>query len=399
MKVLIVLSIFIYSQHLRADTIDCKKTFAETKKALKTIRDSIKIGKDIDEAFLEYEMGIDELIECPAYANKSELKVKDNEKASFRKFMHSPDRSANIPEADCLESSVPTQNLPKNSNQNQLSWCFAWPVADLISFHEEVPVSAYDVAFQYHNDHDVREYNSADKTVANKKTTEIGGEVHTSLKIALGSKGLCLESETNYFNGDWEKNSEFIKALSDSPEKFSKAICELGLTDVQPFKDIDKDVMDILNKLSSDKKVAAFMDLVCKKRHVVKNDYRLLNQYLGRPGVTKEKMMSRIDGLLDNNLPIAIGYDQKILDHGVNYQSEIADHASTLIGRKFNKKNGQCEYLIKNSWGTEVDCQHTSSVRCENGNYWVTRTSLKNNLTDIVWLEKKKPTPATETQK
>ncbi len=398
-EIIILFTLLLFSHSLIADEIDCKKKFEETKKALKTIRENIKIGKDINDEFLEYEMGMDELVECPEYEKRSEIKVKDNEIAGFRKFMHAPDRSANLTEDRCEEAKVSTEHMPKNSNQKQLSWCFAWPTADLISFHEKTPVSAYDIAFQYHNDDETREANNKDKGNTGKKTTEIGGVIINAMNIALGNKGICLESETDYLNGNWDANSDLFKLMSDSSDSFSQYMCIAGLATIQPFNQLDKNIIDVLDKLSSDKKMAAFLDLTCNKRHQVKNEYRNLSQWIGRPGVTKDKMINKLDGLLSKGEPVSVTYDHKILTHGENYVGKKADHASTVIGRKFNKSSGQCEYLIKNSWGDDVDCQLTSSVKCVKGNYWVNRTSLMQNLNEINWLEMKKPTPKTEIQK
>ncbi|MBC7714327.1 MAG: hypothetical protein H7177_13365, partial [Rhizobacter sp.] len=74
-----------------------------------------------------------------------------------------------------------------------------------------------------------------------------------------------------------------------------------------------------------------------------------------------------------------------LLSSGVNFHGK-PDHESTLIGRKFNPESGQCEYLIKNSWGGG-DCQQTSSIKCEDGNFWVPRTALKNNIDSATWLK------------
>lgn len=94
---------------------------------------------------------------------------------------------------------------------------------------------------------------------------------------------------------------------------------------------------------------------------------------------------------IEEGLPISIGYHSALLYDGENKVGSI-DHASTVIGRKFNAESGNCEYLIKNSWGTREDCQETATIRCENGNYWVSRTSLKKNIGSATWIEESKST-------
>lgn len=399
MKTLFVLILFSNLNSVFADEINCAETLNETKKALASMRANVKIGKDIDEEFELYQSGMEELIECPKELKNKSLVVKDNEIAAFRKFMYAPDRSANLSEAQCTEVKVSTQHMPKNSHQNQLNWCFAFTAADLLSFYEQVPLSAYDIALQYHNNDEVRAENEIDPIYKKRIITERGGNPIRALQLSLNDKGICLESETDYLNHKWEELSGLFKTLADSKDSFSKLMCELNLKDVVPFQKLEPEVLSILNKLSSDKKVAAFLDLSCKQRHVPANDYRLLTQFMGRPGVTQDKMMNKLDSILSKSEPVTIGYDPKILDHGVNYQGKEQDHASTVIGRKFNKQSGQCEYLIKNTWGDDVDCQKTPSVSCEKGNYWVSRTLLKKNLSEIDWLEKKPAKPSPEIQK
>ncbi|MBY0415732.1 MAG: hypothetical protein K2Q18_16280, partial [Bdellovibrionales bacterium] len=52
----------------------------------------------------------------------------------------------------CSESMVNTTNLPKNNDLNfQEAWCLFATSADLLSFHEEAPLSMYDLGLQYFN--------------------------------------------------------------------------------------------------------------------------------------------------------------------------------------------------------------------------------------------------------
>ena len=64
-------------------------------------------------------------------------------------------------------------------------------------------------------------------------------------------------------------------------------------------------------------------------------------------------------------------------------------HAAMIIGRRKKTSTGKCQYLIRNSWGT--DCSnYKRGVKCENGNLWVDDNELEQNMTKINYLELKK---------
>ncbi len=145
-------------------------------------------------------------------------------------------------------------------------------------------------------------------------------------------------------------------------------------------------MVELLDKLSNDKKIAAFLDMKCKKRFQFKGKYDFYRSST-LAGDSQDDVINDLDELLLKNSPGVINYNSNLLTKGQNHSSSVSDHVSTVIARKYNKSLGRCEYLIKNSWGS--DCVDTPSLRCEKGNYWVSRTALRNNLTSVEWMKKK----------
>lgn len=278
----------------------------------------------------------------------------------------------------CSDVMVETKFMPKNNNQGNLNWCFAWTAADLLSTFEEEPLSAYDVALQYHNHEAIR-----DESI--KKYTDVGGNDGAALIVALQGKGLCLESQTNYTGGDWEKLSAMIEELSDPDKTLIETICEQGLRRKEPFDELSNQIIKILNKLSGDKKMAALLDVTCGDRHQFKNKYGVGTRAI--ENFSQDKIMDKLDALLTKKSPAAVAYDVDLIMSPADYKGVEANHSSTIIGRRFNKETNQCEYLIKNSWGDR--CPRRATVACTNGNYWVPRDTLKNNVFEINWLEKR----------
>lgn len=279
---------------------------------------------------------------------------------------------------DCKDVLVETKHMPKNNNQGNLNWCFAWTAADLLSTFEETPLSAYDIALQYHNHEAIR-----DESV--KKYTDVGGNDGAALIVALQGKGPCLERETNYTGGDWEKLSAMIEELSDPDKTLIDSICDHGFREEGPFKGLSSEIIKILNKLSGDKKMAALLDVTCSERHQFKNKYGVGTRAI--ENFSQDKIMEKLDSLLNAKSPAAIAYNVDLIMAPADFKAEEANHSSTIIGRRKNPESGQCEYLIKNSWGDR--CPKRATVECTKGNYWVPRETLKNNVFEINWLQKR----------
>ena len=89
----------------------------------------------------------------------------------------------------CATAEVSTVDMPKNNDQKNLAWCFAWSTADLISYYEKKAFSSYDIAVKYHH-----HYPGAEE---NKKFTEMGGGLDSALVMLQNLPSLCLEKDTN----------------------------------------------------------------------------------------------------------------------------------------------------------------------------------------------------------
>jgi C1A family cysteine protease len=356
---------------------DCKEILKSTNKLVTQMKQNISSGQDIDDLFLNLEANIKENPTCVSF---EKIKLNDNQIARFRKYIYAYDRSFNLSSDKCTDIKIDTAHMPKNNNQLDLSWCFAFSATDLVSFKEEKRFSAYDAALLYHSD--------ARNMVENKKNkptdyTDEGGYTRLSLELMLNSgKGLCLEEDTNFTGGDWVKLSNLIQNLARPGKTLKTIICENQFGEREALKNLSEDMINVLDKLSAEKRAAALLDIKCKNRHEIKKklSVELSSKF---QGVSQDSIILKIDEVLETNNPLSIVYFSDLLGKGVNSIGS-PDHASTLIGRRFNSTSGQCEYLIKNSWGD--GCSAAKSIGCENGNYWVSRTALRNNIGSAVHL-------------
>lgn len=281
---------------------------------------------------------------------------------------------------DCSDVAIETKHMPKNNNQNQHNWCVFWASADLYSFYEESPLSSYDMALQYFNNDQVRieEINDYSDTGAN---------MTAALIIAQQGKGLCLESQTNFTDSDWAELSVMFKRLSDPNKSLIEVICENQYHHSRPFKDIPVDILKILDQLSGDKKTAALLDISCGKRHQFKHKYGVGMRSIENS--TPEKMVEKLDLLLQEKKPATISYDWDFIINSADYVAHTANHTSTIIGRRKNPATGKCEYQIKDSAGNR--CPKKAQYECnkDNGTLWIPKEALIKNIFEINWLNKR----------
>ncbi len=278
----------------------------------------------------------------------------------------------------CEEKLVSTANMPKNNVQGNLNWCFAWTASELLSFYEETPLSSYDLALQYHTHDDLR-----DDEV--KDYTQVGGDNDIALVVAIQStKGLCLEKDTDFTNGDWARLSELFKKLSSPKKTLKEIVCQNKLIDTEPFVDLQSDIFEILNKLSHDKKVAALLDVTCKNRHRLKYRYGTGGRDIR--DMPEEKLMIKLDELLSKKEPATVSLDIDFLSKGPDYKRKDDNHSATIIGKRPNQKTGECEYLLKYTGGNK--CPKNPVISCVDGNFWVPKKTLENNIYRINWLVK-----------
>jgi hypothetical protein len=268
--------------------------------------------------------------------------------------------------------------MPKNNNQSQHNWCVFWTSADLFSFHENTPLSSFDMALQYFNNDLIREENIKDYT-------DIGANITLALIMGQTSKGICLEDQTNFTNGDWDELSKLFKKISAPEKKLTQIICENQLENTRPFNEIPKDIQKILDQLTGDKKTAALLDIVCKKRHPISKygvGTRTIEQF------SSDKIMERLDTLLSQNNPASISYDWNFITNKKEYTKMESNHSSTVIGRRKNQSTNECEYKIKDSAGNR--CPKNTIYEClpNEGALWVPKSSLQNNIYEVNWLQK-----------
>lgn len=64
-----------------------------------------------------------------------------------------------------------------------------------------------------------------------------------------------------------------------------------------------------------------------------------------------------------------------------------SQHAVSVVGRRLNRKTGNCELKIRNSWGTGCDAyREPYASTCSNGHIWISESDLAPSLTSVTYL-------------
>lgn len=266
--------------------------------------------------------------------------------------------------------------LPPVRNQDGVGWCYAFAAADLVSYKLKQNVSAVELAFSYNNSW----YDKFQKTIGKREAEFYGGDMDVAIESLKRSGGACLEkdvrSDDNSVNrliNNLTNMSAYINGYADRCEKEVKAIFpnEKYSDFVKIVKETNRaHVLEVLRNRS------------CKQRidtsHIkVKND---MTFYIGT-GIKKH--MQTIDEQLSKNNVIAMNYFSSILK-GPDFEDLEGRHTSLIVGRRLNPENGECEYLVRNSWGRACDYYPDE---CDGGNIWIPKSRVNMGMKGVTYLE------------
>ncbi|WP_142701953.1 hypothetical protein [Bdellovibrio sp. ZAP7] len=231
-------------------------------------------------------------------------------------------------------------------NQGTDGWCYAFTVANMVSWKSGKEISAAGVAFGYTDNgyHDLyRMIGMTQDQITNQGFT-------TAAFRASKPGGFCLESElpSEGFNGiNTNVPLAFLDKLGKkavggkiSEEEFIKVAKTM-------FPNLSKEQFSEIIKKSS--KSTYFNTLVRKScEHRVSADGMEMSFFTN---FNSEKFGKQIEKHLEQGTPVEIGYNADFFAHPYS-PSGNAYHSSLLVGRRMNTKTGQCEYLLKNTYGT-----------------------------------------------
>jgi|GEM_PF-3251225 len=336
-----------------------------------------------------------------------------------------------------LGARVPDMNMGEARLQST-GWCFALASADLISIRTGQAVSGSALALAYYHHAPIvgdgvistlRNYGHSWWTRHSFKTTsKEGGFSERMLQTAINDGFVCSEASFPSQFGDEEAESmdayvQLLDGVEDAHEELGdvdpdhespESACSSKLSKRVEAAEIlfpRLDLSDLIKVARRSERETFLYELSRRGCEAIplrgEGSKRLRVRHLdlsmrkdhsawsaGQAGV------AAIHEQLSRGNPVIIAYpgealsDPRLAIRTSRTIDEIpdtdADHASVLIGRRWNPEarggKGECEYQLKNSWGTSCSAYH-DSIECNRGIVWVGSSLMSDMVDQVTWLE------------
>jgi C1A family cysteine protease len=266
-------------------------------------------------------------------------------------------------------------------DQDSIGWCYAFAASELLTYKLKQKVSAADLAINYNHTW----YNNILNKVFDGEQNFEGGWEDSAIKATIKKGGACLErnlrSEDNGF-ASLKKTLTEIDTIKKNSKLSPVVSCSAAPRAMFPYI-ATNDFVSIIENSNKTDFMSLLSDKSCYPRinlNNVKVKYSMAILESGR-----NKLCNEIDKQLDNKNIAAIGYNSEAL-YNIDAKVGIANHASVVVGRRFNSTKGECEYLIRNSWGRGCN-QYDGRLNCEEGHIWMPKSVLVKGLQDVTYLE------------
>jgi len=305
------------------------------------------------------------------------------------------------PKSKCSTIDLRNEYLGPNRDQDKVSWCFAFTAADLLAYKYQVPrISAAEIAISYNNHRVPTAFKFIIDLFAKKRNIDrytmphVTGFVEVALRRAM-NKGFCNETDLS---------SEYLKKVTynteDGSEQISKEKLKKSFLEIAALRiNIQKGIYTVNSipyyyQFKNVSKETFFNVLAMSKRKKVWNDLRQLTctdrtyekQTKVKAYISGRRVFKKINTQLEEDNIVAIDYSANILRDADAKTPLKKLHTSPIVGRRFNDDANTCEYLIRDSHGT--DCSiYDSRYACENGNVWIAENRIYKNLLRIVYIK------------
>jgi len=281
----------------------------------------------------------------------------------------------------------------KMRNQHEVSWCFAHAASDYLqyAYHLNEQVSAADIAINYSQTstskliHFFKGLLSKDARLLPAQTGFI--------KIAVNKivpQGYCPESALP--SDEWSR----IKTSdgSESKVEISQSILdtfnlqklikkgELTTSSQLPwyfkFKNMNQDqFFDILKNSKRTQLMLNIRSAACANERkpfgttLLDSDFQIRGKHI----------FKNMNASFDRQMPVTIDFFSDLFrhfDHPVNNLSNM--HTVLVYGRKYDTNSGQCNYMIKDSYGVQCT-NYDPKIKCEGGYVWLPENKLFHAMT------------------
>ncbi len=287
-------------------------------------------------------------------------------------------------------------------NQREVAWCYAFTTADMLGAHHELsePVSAADVALRYNKTFPAKLIQFFRKLTGSYEDPIERYLPHQTgfTKIAIArmySTGWCPESV--FPSEFWTKNLRSKTGWIPTQVPLKNAFKDLlDLSNLK--KDLSLDNLPFYYSFKNIETPEKFLELLKRYKYdefiqqlrltACKDDRREFPvSYQSKMVLKNGKVFTRLNKNLSEGRIIGLDYDSRILQQFNNYGLNLDYlHTSILIGRQWNDQRNECEYLVRDSYGTACE-DYEPGARCNNGYVWLPESVIYKNMTSFVYLQ------------
>jgi hypothetical protein len=284
-------------------------------------------------------------------------------------------------------------------DQGDIGWCYANAAADLLSYEYKDQLHGQQASAVY------MALTFTDSYIGQNFFE--GGSAYFALKAyAARHKNVCLQREeekvlNNGLHISLKHKLDELMRLKSTFDVFAKNRSQskpfvqqwwkLKNADSYLFSMGDNNLRELLATSTTEDFPDNVADTLCANSSIPVNQK---SDVAGRLTYQNEDLkdlaIQDINRQLNRKNIVGLAYQASVLvDPQVNVDINSA-HLSVLVGRRWN--NNQCEYLIRNSWGTGCGAYQKSPVfkkRCEgDGHVWIPESVMKKSMIGISYYDK-----------
>jgi hypothetical protein len=294
----------------------------------------------------------------------------------------------------CAFVDLRSKSALRMRNQGDISWCYAHTAADLLQFASglSAQVSAADIAVQYNKGLWPRFYRWVNGTLVPET-----GFVRPALSGAHES-GYCLESD---FPSDlWVRVEPGQDGPNTRKKTLNAAISEIldlqrlvksgvfksgaELPFFYEFPGVGREeFFSILMEQPRREVLDGLRQKACEgRRRPYPVEIGSIAMHFRGPG-----MFRRFHEELESGRPFSLDYFYGMIEDAGRIKKKLADlHTSIVLGQRQDSSSGECQYLIKNSYGE--NCANLDPRwECEGGYLWVGERAIREAAVSYVLLK------------
>ncbi len=285
---------------------------------------------------------------------------------------------------DCGPVDLRGPLLGEVRNQGIAGFCFAYAVADLVSFRVGEKISAMDAGVAHF-------FSTSSDSIL--PTWDEGGETTPTLD-GINSLGWCSEADfpSDELPRDLQKggNGRFKPSFERMESWFRSGKGSIMTAVNRVYPHLRRGDVDEIRRASRTTK--EFLVGLTKRNCVSgrrPSAFRAVTVKSTLPN-GGDRLIPSLDAWLNQGEIVAIGYssaefysDARLL--AMLEETDDSLHASTIVGRRW--VDGKCEYLIRDSFGTDCSIYRTPE-KCEAGHVWVPEDFIHRNVYEVEILER-----------